>query len=225
MTFRTVANSLAMLALLGFTSRATAQEEKPKETTPKPAAKAKAKGSEKKKADDTKVKTEKATFGGGCFWCLEAVFERIPGVTNVVSGYSGGSVPRPTYDQVCTGLTGHAEVVQIEYDPEKVSYDKLLQVFFACHDPTTFNRQGPDFGTQYRSVIFYHNDEQKIAAKKEYDELTAKHYFNDPIVTDLVPLKIFYPAEKYHQDYYKKHPTADYCLEQIEPKLRKLKLK
>src|SRR5262249_22068658 len=136
---------------------------------------------EKSVADSSESETELATFGGGCFWCLEAVFERIPGVKNVVSGYAGGNTPNPSYDMVCTGLTGHAEVVQIEYDPAKVSYDDLLKVFWKCHDPTTLNAQGPDYGTQYRSIILYHDEDQKKAAQKSYEKLTAARVYRDPI--------------------------------------------
>jgi peptide-methionine (S)-S-oxide reductase len=168
------------------------------------------------------AKLEKATFGGGCFWCLEAVFERMGGVKNVVSGYAGGTVANPNYEMVRTGLTGHAEVVQITYDPTVVSYEKLLNIFWKCHDPTTLNQQGPDFGTQYRSIILYHDKAQKEAAEKSYEELMAARAFARPIVTELVPLTIFYRAEAYHQDYYRKHPGAAYCQIYIAPKLRKL---
>jgi len=177
--------------------------------------------------DKTKklAKIEKATFGGGCFWCTEAVFERIPGVKSVVSGYSGGHVPNPTYEQVSSGLTGHAEVIQVAFDPSVVSYEKLLKVFFSSHDPTTLNSQGPDFGTQYRSIILYHSDEQKEAAQKLYKELMAQRGRRSPIVTELVPFTEFYPAELYHQDYYRNHPDADYSQVYIEPKVRKINQK
>jgi peptide-methionine (S)-S-oxide reductase len=168
--------------------------------------------------------TEFATFGGGCFWCLEAVFERIPGVVNVVSGYAGGQVPNPTYEEVCTGTTGHAEVVQIEFVPTIVSYEKLLDVFWACHDPTTLNRQGPDHGTQYRSVIFFHNEAQREAIARSLKQLSDSKAYRNPIVTQVVPLAPFFPAELYHQDYYRKNPAAPYCRIMITPKLRKLKL-
>jgi peptide-methionine (S)-S-oxide reductase len=170
-------------------------------------------------------KIEKATFGGGCFWCMEAVFERVPGVKSVVSGFSGGNVPSPTYEMVCTGLTGHAEVVQIEYDPVVVTYDKLLKVFWSAHDPTTLNSQGPDFGTQYRSIILYHDEEQKKAAQKSYRELSARRAHRSPIVTELVPFVEFYPADLHHQDYYRNHPDSDYSQMYIEPKVRKLRQK
>jgi peptide-methionine (S)-S-oxide reductase len=168
-------------------------------------------------------KTALATFGGGCFWCLEAVFERIPGVLDVVSGYSGGGVPNPTYEEVCTGQTGHAEVVQIAFDPKLVPYEELLDVFWACHDPTSLNRQGPDFGTQYRSVIFFHDDGQKQLAIDSAKKLKAAKKYRSPIVTQLEPLPVFYPAEPYHQDYYRNHPNAPYCRIYIAPKVRKLK--
>ena len=171
------------------------------------------------------AKIEKATFGGGCFWCTEAVFERIPGVKSVVSGYSGGHVPNPTYEQVSSGLTGHAEVIQVVFDPSVVGFEKLLKVFFSSHDPTTLNSQGPDFGTQYRSIILYHSDEQKEAAQKMYKELMAMRGRRSPIVTELVPFAEFYPAELYHQDYYRNHPDADYSQIYIEPKVRKINQK
>jgi peptide-methionine (S)-S-oxide reductase len=193
-------------------------------------------GSDAEKKDDqgknqgtsstTKVKKiEKATFGGGCFWCMEAVFERIPGVKSVVSGYAGGHVPNPTYQMVCTGLTGHAEVIQIEYDPAVISFEKLLHFFWTAHDPTTLNSQGPDFGTQYRSIILYHSDDQKEEALKQYKELMAHRGRRSPIVTELVPFKEFYPADDHHQDYYRNHPDSEYSIMYIEPKVRKLRQK
>ncbi|MGA2703042.1 MAG: peptide-methionine (S)-S-oxide reductase MsrA [Isosphaeraceae bacterium] len=183
-------------------------------------------GKTKNTASATKEKkTEKATFGGGCFWCMEAVFERIPGVKSVVSGYAGGHVPNPTYEMVCTGLTGHAEVIQIEYDPAVVSYEKLLSIFWVAHDPTTLNRQEDDFGPNYRSIILYRNDEQKEAAEKSCKDLTRRRVFRSPIVTELVPLTEFYPAEAYHQGYYRNHRGSAYSDIHIVPKLRKLKQK
>jgi peptide-methionine (S)-S-oxide reductase len=167
--------------------------------------------------------TELATFGGGCFWCLEAVFERLDGVTSVTSGYAGGKKDNPTYQEVCSGATGHAEVVQIAFDPKKISYEKLLEIFWAAHDPTTLNQQGADVGTQYRSVILYHNAAQKAAAEKSKE--TAQWRFPAAIVTEIVPLTRFYPAEDYHQDYFRKHPNAPYCAVVISPKLEKLKPK
>ena len=183
-------------------------------------------GKNKDTASATKrKKIEQATFGGGCFWCMEAVFERIPGVKSVVSGYAGGHVPNPTYEMVCTGLTGHAEVIQIEYDPSVISFEKLLHFFWTAHDPTTLNSQGPDFGTQYRSIILYHSDDQKEEVLKQYKELMAHRGRRSPIVTELVPFKEFYPADEHHQDYYRNHPDADYSIMYIEPKVRKLKQK
>jgi peptide-methionine (S)-S-oxide reductase len=181
-----------------------------------------AKGDEKT-AKKSKPKIEQATFGGGCFWCMEAVFERIPGVQSVVSGFAGGRVPNPTYQIVCTGLTGHAEVVQITYDPSVVSYEKLLDFFWISHDPTTPNAQGPDYGTQYRSIILYHDEDQREAAIKSYKQLKARRgRRSSPIVTQLVPLEAFYPAEPYHQDYYNNHPDEQYSQIYIEPKIKKL---
>jgi peptide-methionine (S)-S-oxide reductase len=165
--------------------------------------------------------TERITFGGGCFWCLEAVFQRLNGVKSVKSGYAGGTVPNPTYEQVCSGDTGHAEVVQLEFDPGKISFEKLLEVFWAAHDPTTLNRQGADMGTQYRSVLFYENDAQKAAAEKSKQQ--AKAEFRDPIVTEIAPLKQFYVAEDYHQNYYNQNASRNpYCQVVIRPKLQKL---
>ncbi len=166
---------------------------------------------------------EKATFGAGCFWCVEAVFERQEGVTSVVAGYAGGTRPNPTYEQVCTGTTGHAEVAQITFDSSKISYEKLLEVFWKAHDPTTLNRQGNDMGDQYRSVIFYQDDTQKAIAEKSKNN--AQKEFNDPIVTQIEPLTKFYPAENYHQDYYNNNANAPYCRFVIKPKLDKLHLK
>ena len=165
-------------------------------------------------------KTELATFGGGCFWCMEAVFQELPGVNTITSGYAGGHVPYPTYQQVCTGKTGHAEVIQIEFDPQKTSYEKLLAVFWKLHDPTTLNRQGPDTGTQYRSIILYHDVAQKQAAEKSKAE--AQTHFKGRIVTEIVPLQNFYRAEDYHQDYFHKNPHDAYCRINIPPKLEKL---
>ena len=168
------------------------------------------------------VHMERATFGAGCFWCVEAVFERLNGVQSVVAGYAGGAKTNPTYEEVCTGATGHAEVAQITYDPSKISFEKLLEVFWEAHDPTTLNRQGADIGTQYRSVIFYHDANQKAAAEKS--KAAVQKDLDSPIVTVIQPLKEFYPAENYHQDYYKNHANAPYCVFVIKPKLKKLKL-
>lgn len=168
---------------------------------------------------------EVATLGGGCFWCLEAVFQDLEGVKQVVSGYAGGDVAEPTYEQVCTGSTGHAEVVQVTYDPQKVSYEFLLDVFFSIHDPTTLNRQGADVGTQYRSVIFYHNEKQEEAAKRKIQEIGDEGIWDRAIVTQLEPLEQFYPAEEYHQNYFKKNPFAGYCRAVISPKVVKFRAK
>jgi peptide-methionine (S)-S-oxide reductase len=162
-----------------------------------------------------------ATFGAGCFWCVEAIFQQLKGVSSVASGYSGGHVENPTYEQVCTGTTGHAEVCQIEFDPEQISYEELLEVFFEIHDPTTLNRQGNDVGTQYRSAIFYHNEDQKKAAEKMKAELDAKGVWKHPIVTEITPFTNFYKAEKYHQDYYRSNPNQSYCRFIIKPKVDK----
>jgi len=164
---------------------------------------------------------EIATFGGGCFWCTEAIYERVKGVHTVVSGYAGGTVKNPTYKEVCEGTTGHAEVIQIGYDPKVVSYDELLEIFFKTHDPTTLNRQGADVGTQYRSVIFYQNEEQKKKAEFYKNELNKSGAWDNPIVTEISPLTNFYPAEDYHQDYYENNPNQGYCSFVIGPKVEK----
>lgn len=166
---------------------------------------------------------EIATLGGGCFWCLEAIFQQLRGVVKVVSGYSGGAVANPDYKQVCQGTTGHAEVVQITFDPAQIRYADLLAVFFAMHDPTTPNRQGHDVGTQYRSVIFSHNDNQAQIAHELMRQLAPE--FDNPIVTQVSPLDIFYPAEDYHQDYYQQHRQQPYCMAVISPKLSALRRK
>ena len=169
--------------------------------------------------------TELATLAGGCFWCLEAVFEQLRGVTKVASGYSGGDVPNPSYEAVCTGTTGHAEVVQVAFDPDELSYRDLLGVFFTLHDPTTLDRQGGDVGTQYRSAIFYHDDAQRRTAEEVVRELEAEHVFDDPIVTQIEPLKAFYPAEEYHREYYRRNQNQPYCRAVIAPKVAKLRSK
>jgi peptide-methionine (S)-S-oxide reductase len=166
---------------------------------------------------------ERATFGNGCFWCTEAVFQRLKGVQSVVSGYSGGWAPNPTYQDVCTGATGHAEALQITYDPAIVSYRDLLEVFWQTHDPTTLNRQGADVGTQYRSAIFYHSDVQQKLAEELKRKLDASGAFDAPIVTEVTAFTAFYPAEDYHQNYYNQNPGAMYCQAIIAPKLAKLK--
>jgi peptide-methionine (S)-S-oxide reductase len=164
---------------------------------------------------------ETATLGGGCFWCLEAVYLELKGVASVVSGYAGGSTRNPSYELVCTGTSGHAEVVQITYDPAVISYRELLDVFFTIHDPTTLNSQGPDHGSQYRSVVFYHSPEQKREAEGRIAELTAEKVWDDPVVTQVVPLEAFYPAEDYHQDYFRRNPGQGYCRVIVAPKVAK----
>lgn len=165
---------------------------------------------------------EVATFGGGCFWCVEAVFQRLKGVEKVVSGYSGGANADPTYEQVCTGATGHAEVIQVTFDPAVVSFEQLLEVFFKTHDPTTLNQQGADRGTQYRSVIFYHNSEQEKIAREVVAGLAAEHVFKNPIVTQILPVEKFYDAEDYHQNYYNDNPGNGYCRVVVREKVDKL---
>lgn len=167
--------------------------------------------------------SEDATLAGGCFWCIEAVFAELQGVTRVESGYSGGSVPNPTYRQVCTGETGHAEVVQVTFDPKHLSFRELLHVFFSVHDPTTLNRQGADVGSQYRSAIFYHSDEQKRIAEEVIQELNAARTWTAPIVTEVMPFRAFYKAEDYHQEYFKSHGDQPYCRLVIAPKLAKFR--
>jgi len=169
--------------------------------------------------------TQLATLAGGCFWCLEAVFEQLKGVKKVESGYSGGHVPNPSYEAVCTGTTGHAEVTQVTFDPDVISFRDLLGVFFSIHDPTTPDRQGGDVGTQYRSAIFYHDDEQRRVAEDLVRELEAEHVFDDPIVTTIEPFKAFYPAEEYHREYYRRNPNQPYCRAVIAPKVSKLRSK
>ena len=164
-----------------------------------------------------------ATFGGGCFWCTEAVFEQLDGVLKVVSGYCGGGTENPTYEQVCEGLTGHAEVVLLEFDPAVISYRRLLEVFFVIHDPTTIDRQGNDIGSQYRSVIFFHSDEQKIEATAFLAELSDRRLWPGNIVTEICSAPIFYPAEAYHQGYFRRNPTQGYCAVVVGPKLTKFR--
>ena len=166
---------------------------------------------------------ETAVFGGGCFWCLEAVFEQLRGVHHVESGYDGGHLPEPTYQQVCTGATGHAEVVQVTFDPAVVSYREILEVFFAMHDPTTLNRQGADAGTQYRSAIFFHSPAQQASAEQVIGELNAEKIWDRPIVTEVTPVPAFYRAEDYHQGYFRSHPGQGYCQAVIAPKVAKLR--
>jgi peptide-methionine (S)-S-oxide reductase len=164
---------------------------------------------------------ETATLGGGCFWCLEAVYDEIEGVEDVVSGYAGGSVPNPTYEQVCSERTGHAEVVQVKFDPGAISYREILDIFFTIHDPTTLNRQGNDVGTQYRSAIFFHAPEQEQIAQQTIAELEAAKVWGSPIVTEVVPMAEFYPAEEYHQEYFSRNPYQPYCQVVVAPKLAK----
>lgn len=170
-------------------------------------------------------KTERATLAGGCFWCLEAVYDDLKGVKRVVSGYAGGDMPNPSYKQVCSGATGHAEVVQIDYDPAVVSYRDLLEIFFTIHDPTTLNRQGADIGTQYRSAIYYHDEAQRRAAEEIIAELESEGVFANPIVTEVKALDTFYAAEDYHQDYYANNPNQPYCQVVVAPKLAKFRKK
>jgi len=185
--------------------------------------KADATAESKDKESDSPARLEEATFGSGCFWCAEAVYQQIKGVKSVVSGYSGGSVKNPTYQEVSTGLTGHAEVVQLTFDPDVVSFDELLEIFWKSHDPTKLNEQGPDHGTQYRSVIFYHSDEQKQIAEKSKQKHTKPGRTAPKIVTEITKFSEFYPAEDYHQNYFKNNPRADYCQNFIRPKVNKVK--
>lgn len=172
-------------------------------------------------SENIKTKMLKATFGGGCFWCMEAIFTRVKGVKSSTSGFAGGHVPSPTYEQVVTGTTGHAEVIQIEYDAAEISYAQLLEIFFSVHDPTTLNRQGADVGTQYRSVIFYHNSEQRNIAEQTISMINTEEIWNNPIVTEVSPLEKFYPASEYHQNYFERNPYQGYCQMVIAPKVRK----
>ena len=174
--------------------------------------------------DQPKPQLETATFGGGCFWCMEAVFQQVPGVRSVTSGYKGGTVHNPSYEQVTRGDTGHAEVVRIEFDPAIVSYEHLLGLFWKAHDPTQLNRQGADIGSQYRSVVFYHNPAQKAVAEATRDRLDAAGVYDRPIVTEIQPASAFYQAETYHQNYYRNNPNAGYSRAVISPKLEKLGL-
>ena len=168
---------------------------------------------------------EVATLAGGCFWCVEAVFDDLKGVESVESGYSGGRLPNPTYKQICTGATGHAEVIRITFDPSVISYREILDVFFTIHDPTTLNRQGNDVGTQYRSAIFYHSPEQKAIAEQTIKQLSADKVWRDPIVTQVVPEEPFYVAENYHQEYFRQHGYEPYCQAVVAPKMRKFRKK
>ncbi len=160
-----------------------------------------------------------ATLAGGCFWCIEAIFRQVEGVENSVPGYTGGTTVNPTYQEVCTNSTGHAEAVQVTFNPARISYREILEIFFSIHDPTTLNRQGPDEGTQYRSAIFYHNKQQKAIAKEVIEELNRTHLWQGPIVTQIAPLDKFYPAEDYHREYFSRHPEQAYCRTVISPKV------
>lgn len=171
------------------------------------------------------AKQERITLGGGCFWCLDAVYDQLIGVTDVVSGYAGGHTAHPTYEQVCTGSTGHAEVVQITFDPALITVEDLLNVFFTIHDPTTLNRQGADIGTQYRSVIFAHTPEQKTIAEQVMRDLAAANIWDAPLVTEIVPFDVFYAAEDYHQEYFARNPNQGYCRAVIAPKVAKFRQK
>jgi len=176
-----------------------------------------------KSDDKNEAKGELATFGAGCFWCVEAVFEELEGVLSVDSGYTGGKVANPTYQQVCSGTTGHAEVCQVRFDPNKISYDELLEVFWQTHDPTTLNRQGADAGTQYRSVIFFHNDKQKELAEKYKKELDKSGAFKDRVVTEISPAEKYYSAEEDHQNFFSLNPNQGYCRAVIVPKMEKFR--
>jgi len=187
-------------------------------------------GVRKEHVDSPKSKTtsspqsrETATLAGGCFWCLEAVYDELKGVEDVVSGYSGGNVPNPSYEMVCSGRTGHAEIIQITFDPKVISFKEILQVFFTIHDPTTLNRQGPDVGTQYRSAVFYHTPEQKAVAEQVIKDFELAHIWNAPIVTELKSFERFYPAEAYHQEYSARNPNQQYCRIVIAPKVAKFR--
>lgn len=173
--------------------------------------------------DNAKAKLETATFGSGCFWCTEAVFAELNGVESAVSGYSGGRVENPTYEQVCTGRTGHAEVIQVKYDPQVITFPELLEVFWKTHDPTTLNMQGPDHGTQYRSAVFYHNEEQRRAAEHFKKRLNDEEAFGAPVVTEITKFTKFYPAEDYHQEFFKLNPRQQYCRAIIQPKVAKFR--
>lgn len=173
--------------------------------------------------DSAATDREVATLGGGCFWCLEAVFDDLKGVVDVVSGYVGGHVANPTYEQVCNGTTGHAEVVQVTFDPSELSFADVLAVFFSIHDPTTLNRQGNDVGTQYRSAIFHHSAEQERVARETIRELEAQRVWDAPVVTEVVPMSEFYPAEAYHQEYFRRNPGQPYCQVVVAPKVAKFR--
>ena len=172
--------------------------------------------------NNTQQEIEQATFGAGCFWCVEAVFERLAGVIDVQAGYTGGSTKNPIYEEICTGKTGHAEVIQLDYNPRLISYEKLMDVFWRSHDPTTLHRQGEDIGTQYRSVLFYHSDKQREIAEKSMKRADQSEMYANPIITEIIPMGTFYPAEDHHQNYYRVNSNAPYCQVVIKPKLDKL---
>ena len=172
--------------------------------------------------NNTQQEIDKATFGGGCFWCIGAIFERLDGVLDVRVGYTGGKIENPTYDDVCSGETGHVEVAQVYFNPQIISFKQLLDIFWKSHDPTTLNRQGADMGTQYRSAIFYHSDKQREIAEKSLQAADRMEIYENPIVTEIIPLATFYPAEVFHQDYYRRNTNAPYCQVVIQPKLKKL---
>jgi peptide-methionine (S)-S-oxide reductase len=169
------------------------------------------------------MEKELATIGGGCFWCLEAVFQQPPGILSILSGYAGGELTNPSYEQVCSGRTGHAEVIQLEFDRQVITFGQLLEIFFGVHDPTTLNRQGNDTGTQYRSAIFFHNEEQQQIASQVIQQLGESEVWQDPIVTELSPLDVFYPAEEYHHDYFRRNPEQGYCQAVVRPKVEKFR--
>jgi len=177
------------------------------------------------KAREEQVMKETTTLGGGCFWCLEAVYDQMEGVEDVVSGYAGGAMANPSYEQVCSGSTGHAEVIQVVFNPDVIGYKEILEVFFTIHDPTTLNRQGADVGTQYRSVIFTHSDEQKKVAEQVIREISEAGIWGKPIVTEIAPLEAFYPAEAYHQEYFARNPYQGYCIAVVAPKVNKFRQK
>lgn len=235
MTFRVATVLVTLILSMAWMAPASAADKAPRKKA-KPAAKKAAdtdsesssdKSSSSDSAaadkDDAPGKLETATFGQGCFWCAEAVFQQIKGVKSIVSGYSGGEVPNPTYEMVGTGLTGHAEVVEITFDPKVVSYEELLDVFWHSHDPTQLNAQGPDHGTQYRSIILYHNEQQKETAEKSKAAQMKSGHFKRKIVTEIAEFTKFYAAEDYHQNYFKSHPENPYCYELIRPKVNKVK--
>jgi len=177
----------------------------------------------KREGEDMNQKIEKATLAGGCFWCLEAIYKKVKGVKEVIPGYSGGQTKSPTYEQVCSDTTGHAEAIQITFEPDVISYTEILKIFWHIHNPTTLNRQGHDIGSQYRSVIFYHNEEQKKIAEKSKKDLQDAHIWSDPIVTEIISFDEFYPAEEYHKNYFRNHPESGYCQLVVKPKVEKFK--